>query len=191
MAPSSPFRMPKRAKISGRSSTITNSFVQAILPQREPSEGEVSEALQILGIDPENLCCSYCGDTATEWDHLRPLVEDKLPTGFFSEIGNLVPACGKCNQSKGNKPWRGWMKSDASLSPATRGIADLHERIERLERYEAWKPRRPLDLQEHVAEDQWQSYWTKREDALKVLRESQDLAEEIRARLLESISDLL
>jgi len=38
------------------------------------------------------LQCSYCGTPATEWDHLRPLVMNKKPTGYISEIHNLVPA---------------------------------------------------------------------------------------------------
>ena len=45
-------------------------------------------------------------------DHLRPLVKDKEPTGYISEIHNLVPSCGKCNQSKGNKEWKAWMRRD-------------------------------------------------------------------------------
>ncbi|MDG1250094.1 MAG: HNH endonuclease [Gammaproteobacteria bacterium] len=72
---------------------------------------------------------SFCGSTASEWDHLRPLVLDKKPTGYVSEIHNLVPACGKCNQSKGNKPWVSWIISTAKLSPRTRGVKDLEQRI--------------------------------------------------------------
>ena len=47
-----------------------------------------------------------------------------------------MPACGKCNQSKGNKPWREWMVSGAPLSPKTRGIPDLEEHMGRLAAYE-------------------------------------------------------
>ena len=111
------FRMPTPTKITGRSSTITNSFVNSIIPVINPTEEQVSEALQILGMEHDSLCCAYCGASSTEWDHLRPLVKDKKPTGYISEIHNLVPACGKCNQSKGNKPWRQWMFSKAKHSP--------------------------------------------------------------------------
>ncbi len=102
------FKMPKPVKISGRSSSITNSFVNAIIPVIVPTEPEVAKALEILGMGDRPVC-SYCGDPFTEWDHLRPLIVDKKPTGYISEIHNLVPACGKCNQSKGNKHWRTWM----------------------------------------------------------------------------------
>ena len=75
-------------------------------------------------------------------------------------IGNLVPACGKCNQSKGNKPWRDWMTSSAQRSPATRGIPDLRQRMERLDAFEAWKPQVPLDFQELVDKDLLDGYWS-------------------------------
>jgi hypothetical protein len=42
------FRMPM--SIVARSSTITNSFVNSIIPVIEPTEDDVLEALHILGI---------------------------------------------------------------------------------------------------------------------------------------------
>ncbi|KJL26043.1 HNH endonuclease [Microbacterium foliorum] len=108
------FAMPKPVRITGRSSSITNSFVNGVIPVVVPTESELQEALEILGMR-EHVTCSYCGDTSTEWDHFRPLVEKQRPTGYISEIHNLVPACGKCNQSKGNKHWLTWMRSTARL----------------------------------------------------------------------------
>ena len=103
------FKMPKLVKITGRISTITYSFVQAIIPVDPPSDADVRKVLKLLGMTPENIRCAYCGDSATEWDHINPLVANKQPTGYWSTISNLVPACGKCNQSKGGKPWKVWM----------------------------------------------------------------------------------
>ncbi|ELP5730790.1 hypothetical protein QTV44_004103 [Vibrio vulnificus] len=74
------FKMPKPMKITGRSSSITNSFINSIIPVVEPTNEEVKTALHILGMTLEKFECSYCGSTATEWDHLRPLVLDKKPT---------------------------------------------------------------------------------------------------------------
>lgn len=108
--------MPKAVRITGRSSSITNSFVNGIVPVIRPSDAEIDEALEVLRMSAE-VVCAYCGDRATEWDHLRPLVQNQRPTGYIHEIHNLVPACGKCNQSKGNKPWREWMFGPARLSP--------------------------------------------------------------------------
>ncbi|MCX7144342.1 MAG: hypothetical protein NT123_25585, partial [Proteobacteria bacterium] len=84
------FRMPTPMKITGRSSSITNAFINSIIPVVLPSAQEVKRALEILGMTPESFQCAYCGSVASEWDHLRPLVKDKKPTGYISEIHNLV-----------------------------------------------------------------------------------------------------
>lgn len=140
------FSMPSPVKITGRTTNITNSFVNAIIPVVHPSKDKVREALAILNIDPSDVRCAYCGNPSTEWDHLRPLVLDKRPTGYISEIANLVPACGKCNQSKRNKPWREWIIGSAPLSPKSRGVSKLDEKIERLDAYEKWGNVEPLDF---------------------------------------------
>lgn len=44
------FDLPSRGSISGRTSSITAAFFQAITPVIEPSEEEVDEALAILGM---------------------------------------------------------------------------------------------------------------------------------------------
>lgn len=104
------------------------------------------EALSILQISPEDIHCAYCGDKATERDHLRPIISDQEPTGYTTEIANSVPACGKCNQSKGKTYWRVWMEGSAPLSPKPRGISDLRERVVRLQAYEAWRAPRKIDF---------------------------------------------
>jgi len=97
------FQMPVSVKITGRSSSITNAFFNGIIPTIEPSTEQIEKVFEVLNIDENNVTCSYCGDKATEWDHFRPLIIDKMPTGYITEIHNLVPCCNKCNGSKGNK----------------------------------------------------------------------------------------
>jgi len=87
------FRMPSIQTMTSRKTSITNAFVCAIVPSLRPSLEEIAEALCILGMDPSDVRCAYCGDRASEWDHLRPLVVKRRPTGFISEITNLVPSC--------------------------------------------------------------------------------------------------
>ena len=180
------FQMPTPVKITGRSSSITNSFVNSIIPVVEPSEGQIARALEILSIDPDAMTCAYCGDTSTEWDHLNPLVSGKQPTGYISEIENLVPACGKCNQSKGNKPWRDWMLSGARLSPKTRGIADLDRRIQLLERYEAQNHPRRFKFEDIVGQEKWAAYWLDRDKIFDAMKDAQVLAEAIRLTVHEA-----
>jgi hypothetical protein len=106
-------QLPTPMNVAGRSSSITNAFISAIIPVIEPGEEEEREALGILRIDPEDIRCAYCGDKATEWDHLRPIISNQEPTGYITEIANLVPSCGKCNQSYEN--WRQPRKIDFAV----------------------------------------------------------------------------
>lgn len=153
------FSMPKAVSITDRTSSITNAFVNGIIPCIMPTEKEIIEALRILGLNEEDLWCAYCGDKSTEWDHLRPLVKNKRPTGYITEIHNLVPSCGKCNQSKGNKNWKEWMLSNAKLSPTTRNVQNIQDKIEKLEAYEKWKDIKPIDFEKLVGKEIWQKHW--------------------------------
>jgi hypothetical protein len=183
------FKMPNPVTITGRSSSITNSFANAIMPVVFPTEAEVAEALAILGLDANDLRCAYCGDKATEWDHLRPLIKNKRPTGYISEIANLVPACGKCNQSKGNKYWRDWITSGAILSPKIRGITDLDERIQRLEIYEGWRNVQPIAF--IIDETTLQAYWQQWEIILDAMREGQRMANNIKQMIADQYKQSL
>jgi hypothetical protein len=179
------FQMPTVMKITGRSSSITNAFISAIVPTILPTADDVKDALHILAMDPLKLQCSYCGDASSEWDHLRPLVMGKQPTGFISEIQNLVPACGKCNQSKGNKEWAVWMVSAARLSPKTRGVADLEVRVDRLRTYQTWREPTRIDFDAKIDPADWAKHWQNCERVQMLLKESQVLAEQIRRKASE------
>ncbi|PKH08257.1 HNH endonuclease [Moritella sp. Urea-trap-13] len=177
-------------KITGRSSSITNSFINSIIPVIEPTNDEVKHALDILEMDHYSFQCSYCGTVATEWDHLRPLVMNKKPTGYVSEIHNLVPACGKCNQSKGNKDWRVWMISDAALSPKTKGVSDIQKRMERLERYENNEVPTKVDFESLVGKEKWEQHWKNWEVVQETMRNAQVLATEINETVAKSYTQL-
>lgn len=182
--------MPTPMKITGRSSSITNAFINSIIPVVPPSAEEVKQALEILGMNTETFQCAYCGSVASEWDHLRPLVKDKKPTGYISEIHNLVPSCGKCNQSKGNKEWKTWMRSDAKLSPKTRGIKDFPERIKRLEAYENFKAPTKMDFAAIVGPAVWERHQNNLEHLQSLMRESQALATKINTEVANAYKAL-
>jgi hypothetical protein len=182
------FRMPTAVKITGRTSTITNSFVNAIIPVFMPTGEEIREALGLLGMTMDDVRCAYCGDRATEWDHLRPLVKNQRPTGYVSEIANLVPACGKCNQSKSGQDWRPWMRGSASLCPTARKIADIEKRIEKLEEFERWRVPRQVDFATMAGPELWTKHWQNHEALLASMRECQVVAEQIRLAVKVAVS---
>lgn len=177
------FNPPSDApKLTGRRSTITGLFFTSLTPYVEPTEAEVDKALQILGMSRGVFFCAYCGGAKSEWDHFRAIVKDRRPTGYITEIANLVPACGKCNQSRGNKDWRTWMLSKARHSPTARGVAETNARVERLEAYEAWgKPIR-IDYEALAGEDGWRKHLNHLEAVLSLLAQAEEHASALRSR---------
>lgn len=49
--------------------------------------------------------CVYCGGKSNTWDHINP----RWNRGK-DNIENLVPACRKCNSTKGNRPLQDFLK---------------------------------------------------------------------------------
>lgn len=178
--------MPSPVKITGRTSSITNSFVNGIIPVIMPTKEEVLEVLCVLGMDEFTIRCSYCKDAFTEWDHFHPIVRGKKPTGYISEIHNLVPSCGKCNQSKGNSYWKEWIVGKARLSPASRNIENLEMIISNLEKYEKWSNPSIIDFELLVGTDVWTQHWENCEKIHDMMRESQKLSDEIKMVILEN-----
>lgn len=184
----SAFRMPSASTMASRTSSITNAFVSAIIPVVIPTISEIEEALKLLEMSPDDVRCVYCGDRSTQWDHLRPLVVKRKPTGYISEIANLVPSCGTCNSSKGNKDWRLWMQSGAKLSPASRGINNVEDRVRKLERYVDWRQPQCIDFENIIAHDKWTHYWHLCDEINKDLMEAQKVANELRAQVSSSVA---
>jgi hypothetical protein len=183
------FWMPSVQTMVSRKSSITNAFVNAVIPTVVPTPEEIEQALTILGLDPVDLRCAYCGDSATEWDHLRPLVLKHRPTGYVSEIANLVPSCGKCNQSKGNQAWRAWMLGKAPRSPTGRGVADVAARVERLDAYERWRPPTKLDFATIIGQEEWDRYWAMWEAVNGQLKECQRVADGLKQHILARLPE--
>ncbi len=183
------FKMPKPVKITARTSSVTNAFVNGIIPVIEPDNDEIRQALETLGMTESTICCAYCGDSFTEWDHFHPLIKHKRPTGYISEIHNLVPACGKCNQSKGNREWKTWMLSDAILSPHTRRIPDLQKRIAKLSDYENKYQPVMIDFEKIIGKEKWEQHWKNCEELHRMMYEFQQYSDELKQILVKSITE--
>ena len=180
------FAMPKAVKIMGRSSSITNSFVNGIIPVIPPSDEMVKHNLEILGMNEDTVCCAYCGDACTEWDHFHPLIVDRKPTGYVSEINNLVPSCNKCNQSKGNSEWETWMRSDAEKSPKTRGVADMESRIEKLRAYDQLEKKK-IDIEAIVGAEEWKKHWKNCDLIIDQMRIAQVHSDMLKDKITETL----
>jgi hypothetical protein len=183
-------RFKKALKITSRLSSVTNGFVQAIIPQRAPTDPEMTEALIALGMTPTNPRCVYCGAAATDWDHLHPLVRARRPTGYFHEIGNIVPACGPCNQSKGGQEWKVWMFGGARNSPRSKGVQNLEERAQVIEDYEHQSRATRLNFASIVPQQDWVDYWDRLSQIENLMRDTEILATRIAEKLQVEVDKL-
>ena len=58
-----------------------------------------------------NCICAYCGVPADTLDHVKP-----RHRGGSTTAGNLVPACQKCNRSKGSEDWLSWFSRQETFT---------------------------------------------------------------------------
>jgi len=169
-----------RPKITGRATSIAGAFVHAIIPRTVDLRAQ-EELFRRAGINPSE--CVYCGAAATDQDHLRALVKGGRPSGHYHTTDNLVPSCGRCNQSKGGSEWRAWIRGTAKGSPARRGINDIEERVARLEVFEREAAlvlsSHAIDLRQAAGPARWDSYWQRLDDIKVLMVDAQKEADQI------------
>lgn len=94
--------------------------------------------------------CVYCGAGSVRgFDHLVAVIE-----GGEAVLGNMVPACGTCDDSKGRRPFEEWMRGTAKCSPATRGVPDVEQRVARIRAYISLFRYVPRSLDSRLDEDE-------------------------------------
>src|SRR5665213_230085 len=184
------FRMPAVQSMASRKTSITNAFVSSIIPVIRPTPDDIADALSVLGMTTETVLCVYCGDKCNAWDHLRPLVVGRRPTGYISEIANLVPACQPCNSSKGNANWREWMAGVAPQCPKSRGVIDVGARVARLEGFERWRQPTHVDFAAILGRDVSDEYWRELDRIIGEMEHSQALANKLSDEITAARSDL-
>lgn len=186
------FSPPAHESLRSRKTAVRSLFARALIPSIPPSDADYRTALQILRQRiGEPLDCSYCGDPATEWDHLRPVMRNGRPTGQLSIIQNLVPACSKCNQSKGNQDWHDWMHGSAPQSPATRHVRDRQRRSRRLARYETWGAGLHVDFASEAHADTLRAHFADLDRVLAILHRAETRAADVRNDLRSRLPDIL
>lgn len=180
------FKMPVGGKITGRKSTLVATFYKSITPEFVPTKQQVADVLELF--EMENDCkCVYCGGNWSEWDHFFSIVKKGGgPSGYVTEISNLVPCCGKCNQSKGNNHWKEWIEGSAKQSPTTRKVLDLKKKIHLLNRFEKTQKRRTIDYAKTLG-----ASWDLHLSNLKIAVESLVTAEDHAMKLRSSIQAIL
>jgi len=80
------------------------------------------------------------------------------------------------------------MVSSAKLSPKTRGVDDLNERINRLARFEQWAACKPISIEKLLPRDKLTTYWGALESILVEMDKAEKLAIELRGLLQKRLS---
>ena len=126
--------------------SLAERVLQDCLGPRAFGKAEIAEVTAFFGADP--LECVYCGSQdVSRWDHLVPVSK-----GGETVLGNMVPACARCDDSRQHKGYAEWMRSDAKWSPASRGVPDIEGRLARLRSYVDAFGYSPRTLEERLDE---------------------------------------
>lgn len=182
-------KAPEAQGLKHRATTVTNAFAHSVLPVGSATNAEFEEAMRVLGQDLGDLRCVYCGAATHGWDHLRPTIKNKMPTGYITEVANHVPACGRCNSSKAGSDWRTWMLGNAPGSPTTRGVPDVAARVARLEAFERWRKPTFIRFEDVVDMEQWAAYWRLRDAMHAEMLRCQEIADRIRTEIKAALAE--
>jgi hypothetical protein len=192
---------PARVKIDRLKLSLNRAFINTIVPEIKPSAAEEAEWRTHLGISPsavDNIECVYCGQRATQLDHFRSLTEKRdgsetgLPTGWVTDIFNLVPCCSTCNSSKAGAKWRNWMTGKAPKSPKQRiSSSNLAVRVGVLDRFETWSTPLATHLKvlTLIGQQEWQDYEAEMAEVNALLRAARLRSERFHIRLQKAYND--
>jgi len=75
------------------------------------------------------------------------------------------------------------MLGGAKGSPKTRGVRDIDERVERLDRFVEWGQIEPLPLRELGGANDWDTHWANLEAVVAKMREAQVHAAKLRGNI--------
>lgn len=143
---------------------------------RQFGQKEMDEVSAFFGTDPPE--CVYCGSPEVKrWDHLVPVKE-----GGETVLGNMVPACARCDDSKQDRPFEEWMMSDARRSPKNRGVKDLDQRVERIKAYIQHFGYTPRSLEQRLDEHERERLETIRPRLQELRKDVEALIEDYRTR---------
>lgn len=139
--------IPQRTT-TGFAFSIVDRAIKEGLARRQFGKAEAEEVLDFFGNNPPQ--CVYCGSIDVKrWDHLLPISE-----GGETVVGNMVPACSKCDDSKGKRYYKEWIDSNAQCSPKSRKVKDINGRINLIETYMKRFNYVPRDIDERLTQSE-------------------------------------
>lgn len=183
------FKMPARSTLKQRSSTINNAFAMSITPYIRPDNSELNDYYKKLKIEENQ--CAYClrKGIGSGRDHLKPLVHNGMPTGYITDIHNLVPCCSECNSSKGSKTFEEWYKSSKNIVRLKNfGLSEknIEEHYETILEFSS-NISDPIDFEKILGKELWSEYKKRKEDLNRQLKENQEFCDMLCSKIKKSI----
>jgi hypothetical protein len=168
-------KIPKRMTPAFGFSVLTRA-VREGLSTRQFGQQEAETVVRFFGSGPPE--CAFCGSAdVRRWDHLVP-----VGLGGDTVLGNIVLACGRCDDSKGQREFEEWMLSNAPFSPTTRGVPDVQQRIARLKAYMTQFGYAPRRLEERLSQQELERFATIRSKHRELRCEIDELIEAYQER---------
>ncbi len=97
------------------------------------------------------LLCFYCRQQdATRWDHLHPVNK-----GGATAMGNLVPACSSCNDSKQNRSLDEWYARESGRRRLKGRLSQIKKAAARYQKRFRYRPRL---MPEELEDDERRTY---------------------------------
>ena len=110
--------------------SIGKRAIHESLTLRKFGHREMNEVVRFF-YNERHVECVYCGSVdVRRWDHVVPV---KL--GGDTVLGNMVPVCAPCDDSKQDNEFEQWMTSEAPRSPQSRDVVDIASRVRRIRQY--------------------------------------------------------
>lgn len=182
------YKMPTRSTLKQRSSTINNAFAMSITPYIRPNDSELENYYNSLKIKEGQ--CAYCLRDGNGRAHLKPLVSNGMPTGYITDIHNLVPCCQRCNSAKGSKTFEEWYKSIDNIERLKNiGLTDeiIEERYNAILEFGKNIPS-PIDYKKIVGEKLWQEYNDRRVRLNQQLKDDQEFCDTLYSIIINKMT---
>lgn len=136
-------KVPQRTTPGFAFSMIDRSL-QDCLARRQFGNAEIEKVLDFFNTHPPE--CVFCGSKDVKrWDHLVPISK-----GGETVLGNMVPACARCDDSKRDLHFDEWLTSDTKYSPKSQGIKDIDQKSELIKKYMQHFAYKPTSLEERL-----------------------------------------
>jgi hypothetical protein len=169
-------RIPQRTT-TGFAFSMVERAIKEACGRRELGRAEIREIINYFC--KEELQCVYCGSPEVKrWDHLLPIGK-----GGETVLGNIVPSCQRCDDSKRDEYFEDWIKSDTKCSPKSRGVRDIDERIRKIKAYMKKYGYHAETLEEKLTEEERKQLDRIRSDLNKVRRAIESFGEAYKLRI--------